>query len=96
LQHVKQRAEAKRILEERRKKTVFMKRVPDTQFIRRRKSRVLVKLRKHRPSTKFVDVGAEFVDVKELTKRASVAARKSSIRAKKALEKRAALNSAKN
>jgi len=48
--------------------------------------------RKDGPATKFVDVGAEFVDAKELTKRASVAARKSRIRARKALEKRVALN----
>jgi len=83
LQHVKKRAEVKRILEERKMKEPFLRRTPNTQFIRRPKNRVLVKNRKNRPATKFVDVGAEFIDVKELTKRASAAARKSRIRAKR-------------
>ena len=85
LQHVKKGAEAKRILKEMKKKQAFTRSVPDTQFIRRPKHRVMTKNRKDRPPTKFVDVGAEFVDVKEVTKRISVAARKSSIREKKAL-----------
>lgn len=68
-----------------------MRSVPDTQFIRRPKHHVLMMYRKGRPATKFVDVGAEFIDVKELTKRDKIAARKSSIRARKALEKKVAL-----
>lgn len=68
-----------------------MRGVPNTQFIRRPKHHVLMRYRKDRPATKFVDVGAEFIDVKELAKRAKVAARKSSIRARKASEKKAAL-----
>jgi len=91
LQHVKERAEVKRILEERRKKERFMKSVPNTRFVRRPKQRVLMRSRKNRPATKFVDVGAEFIDIKELAKRALVAARKSSIRARKALKKKAGL-----
>ena len=66
--------------------------VPRSRLITRPRHRILLMHRKNGPATKFVDVGAEFVDAKELTKRASVAARKSRIRARKALEKTAALN----
>jgi hypothetical protein len=93
LQHVKKRAEVKRILEERRKKERFTKSVPNTRFIRRPKNDVLVKYRKYRPATKFVDVGAEFINVKELTKRTLTAARKARLRGRRAAQKTAALHS---
>jgi hypothetical protein len=59
-----------------------MRKVPNTQFIRRPHRRVLMREHRNRPAT----------EVKELAKRASVAARKSSIWARKALEKKAGLN----
>jgi len=92
LHHVKQRAETKRVLEEQKKKEAFMGNVPRSRLITRPKHRILLRSRKNGTATRFVDIGAEFVDVKELTKRASVAARKSRIRAKKASGKIAALH----
>lgn len=68
-----------------------MTRVRNTRFIRRPEHHVIVKSRRDRPATKFVDVGAEFIDVKELTRRAAVSARKLKMRTRKSLEKRTAL-----
>lgn len=70
-----------------------MKIVPDSHIIMRPKNRILVKNREDRPATKFVDIGAEFVDVTALTKRAAVAERKARLRAKKAEKRKLRLES---
>jgi len=93
LQHVKKRAEIKQRAEDGKKKR-FMRIVPNSRLITRPKNPILIKHRKGRPATKFVDIGAEFIDVAELNKRAAVAERKARIRVKKAQEKRLTLGAA--
>jgi len=88
LQHVKKRAELKKEAEERKKKERFIRDIPAHQFITRPKSRILMKYRKSKPSTRFVDIGAEFVNIRDLSKRLIAAARKSRIRIKKAQNKK--------
>lgn len=88
LQHVKKRAELKKQAKERKKTEQFIREIPSHQFITRPKSRILMKHRKSKPSTRFIDIGTDFINVRDLGKRMVAAARKSRMRAKKAQNKK--------
>jgi hypothetical protein len=66
-----------------------MHRIPDTEFIKTPAYKVLTLTRKPRPTTRFVNVGTAFMNARELVKRQVISQRKSRIRAKKNLEKKA-------
>ena len=87
LQHVKKRAELQKQAKERKKTERFIREIPSHQFIARPKSRILMKYRQSKPSTRFVDIGTELINVRDLSKRMVTAARKSRMRVKKAQNK---------
>jgi hypothetical protein len=70
----------------------FMHRIPDTAFIKTPTYKVLTLTRQSRPTTRFVNVGSAFMDARELARRQVVSQRKSRMRAKKNLEKKARLS----
>ncbi|KAF9532089.1 eukaryotic mitochondrial regulator protein-domain-containing protein [Crepidotus variabilis] len=87
IQHVKMRAELKSKAEADKKKIQFMKQVPDTKFIRRPSRSAILKARSGKTPTMFVDVGAEFMDVRDIFKRAASSRRKAAMRARKSVQK---------
>ncbi|KAJ3507914.1 hypothetical protein NLJ89_g6037 [Agrocybe chaxingu] len=90
LQHVKQRAELKKLENDIKANKKYMTPGPALPFLKRPSKPVFVKSRLNRPSTKFVDVGAQFMDIDERIKRIAVSDRKARIRASKAAEKKLA------
>jgi hypothetical protein len=60
----------------------FMRRIPDTEFIKTPTYKVLTLTRKSGPTTRFVDVGSAFMNAHELEKRRVVSQRKSRARAR--------------
>ena len=69
-----------------------MHRIPDTEFIKTPTYKVLTLTRESRPTTRFVNVGSAFMDARKLAKRQVVSQRKSKMRAKRSLEKKARLS----
>ena len=67
----------------------FMHRIPDTEFVKTPTYKVLTLTRNSRPTTRFVNVGSAFMNARELAKRQVVSQRKSRIRVRKRLEKKA-------
>ncbi|PPR06602.1 hypothetical protein CVT24_001787 [Panaeolus cyanescens] len=83
LQHVKQQAELKKLQEQANINKKLMPHVPQTAFIRRPRHAEFVVKRNTGPTTKFLDVGARFMDVDERKRRDAIADRKSRIRDKR-------------
>ena len=73
LQYAKRADEFKAIPE-------LMPRVPDTEYMKRPKDKVIRLEREGRPALEFIDVGARFMDVNERIRRIATAGRKSSRR----------------
>jgi len=71
----------------------YMTHVPATEFVKRPKSDVFVRWRNDRPATKFIDVGAQFIDADDRRKRIIVSQRKSRIRATRSGEKKLLISS---
>lgn len=92
IQHLKVQAELRNKAEEDKKKMHFMKQVPDTKYIRRPSRRGILKTKMGKPHMMFVDVGAEFVDIRDITKRANLAKRKVVMRSRRAERKRSLIN----
>lgn len=57
-----------------------MPRVPDTEYMKRPKTKVVVLERQSRPSLEFVDVGAKFMDVNDRVKQIARAHQRSTRR----------------
>ncbi|CAA7268041.1 unnamed protein product [Cyclocybe aegerita] len=90
LQHVKQKAELKKLENDIKANKKYMTPGPALPFLKRPNKPVFIKSRLNRPSTKFVDVGAQFMDIDERIKRIAVSDRKARIRARRAAEKKLA------
>ena len=89
LQEAQKTAISKKKRREAKANAKFMHRIPDTEFIKTPTYKVLTLTRKSRPTTRFVNVGSAFMNARELEKRRVVSQRKSRIRARKNLEKKA-------
>ncbi|KAF8808017.1 hypothetical protein BYT27DRAFT_7190108 [Phlegmacium glaucopus] len=96
LQEAQKSAISKKKRREAKANAKFMHRIPDTEFIKAPTYKVLTLVRKSRPTTRFVNVGSAFMDARELAKRQVVSRRKSRIRTKKSLEKKARLSRGKS
>jgi hypothetical protein len=92
LQEAQSTAISKKKKREAKANAKFMHRIPDTAFIKTPTYKVLTLTRQSRPTTRFVNVGSAFMDARELAKRQAVSQRKSRIRVRKNLEKKARLS----
>jgi len=89
LQEAQKTAISKKKRREAKANARFIRRIPDTEFIKTPTYKVLTLTRKSRPTTRFVNVGSAFMNARELAERQVVSQRKSRIRARKNLEKKA-------